>query len=667
MSCQIGDIEIHSQLLPEDKVRIVQELKKIGITAMVGDGINDAPALAAADVGIAMGVAGSAVAMETADVALMTNDLRKLATAVELGRDCRWKIGQNVTLSFVTKLTIIGLAAGGYASLWTAVLADVGTCLLVIFNSMRLLKPTTCGDPCCTKNKYTKTNAKGFKKKNQGNVEICCSNKDAGLDMMCLDSGLMELCDEALSAAPNPRGQTSKLPWRKTKHCHAGEYNTHDLKKTRRPEISRCGLNTATSSSTGISNYSLEKTSSAPCCASSRSEQHHGGSTPRGKSCARAASPGVKEKFSLSQLDHELGDSLSKFTPKHSSHGVHHGQKPRPGKLACCSRLDRALVDNSEFGSCNHLKGTCSQELPKVKSLDTEFFREQEDQDQPQSGIRSRWPQSGPKIELLPCLLGDCKAHNMCGRQHGDDPISIPPGDPSVSPHGLAVLSSLDMLKAKPQGVNVAVDAELCTRMCCRSRLPVVAAAAQPMTPRSRSPGPGSNIGLLGRYSSMPGHIDVSACCDELTHQKQESGAVITATVVPTNYSVGARSVSPGRATLELLHTSKEQTPAAWNLILGSSCDMEAEYHVGESRLPAAPMTVNVDKDDPTVVFNNIIHKSTNPTVPSSRLSIIPNLGCNPGGQLESHQSSSHVNLQPDPAKSPLTSPESSSSTVGQY
>jgi len=158
----------------------------------------------------------------------------------------------------------------------------------------------------------------------------------------------------------------------------------------------------------------------------------------------------------------------------------------------------------------------------------------------------------------------------------------------------------------------------------------------------------------------MPGHIDMSACCDGLTHQKQESGAVMTATVVPTNHSVCARSASPGWA-------SKEQLPAAWKLILGSSCDMEAENCVGESRLPAAPMTVNVDKDDPTVVFNNIIHKSTNPTVPSSRLSIIPNLGGNPGSQLEWHQSSSHVNLQPDPAKSPLTSPESSSSTVGQY
>lgn len=137
---QIGDIDIHADLLPEDKVRIVGELKANGVIAMVGDGINDAPALAAADVGIAMGVAGSAVAMETADVALMTNDLRKLAAAVQLGQRCRWVIGQNVMFSFFTKFLIIGLAAAGYASLWAAVVADVGTCLIVIFNSMRLLK-----------------------------------------------------------------------------------------------------------------------------------------------------------------------------------------------------------------------------------------------------------------------------------------------------------------------------------------------------------------------------------------------------------------------------------------------------------------------------------------------------------------------------------------------
>ncbi|KAG6547379.1 hypothetical protein Mapa_010827 [Marchantia paleacea] len=136
---KIGEIDVYAQLLPEDKVNCVKDLKKRGVTAMVGDGINDAPALAVADVGLAMGVAGSAVAMETADVALMTNDLQKLVVAIKLGRNCRRKIIQNVFLSFFTKLTIIIIAAAGYPSLWAAVLADVGTCLVVIFNSMRLL------------------------------------------------------------------------------------------------------------------------------------------------------------------------------------------------------------------------------------------------------------------------------------------------------------------------------------------------------------------------------------------------------------------------------------------------------------------------------------------------------------------------------------------------
>ncbi|MCO5591987.1 hypothetical protein L7F22_045980 [Adiantum nelumboides] len=137
---KLSPIHVPAQLFPEDKVELLKQLKAAGLTGMVGDGINDAPALAAIDVGIAIGVAGTTIAMETADIALMTNDFQKLAVAVRLGQKSRRKIPQNIVLSATTKVLVIVLAAVGYASLWGVVLADVGTCLLVIFNNMLLLE-----------------------------------------------------------------------------------------------------------------------------------------------------------------------------------------------------------------------------------------------------------------------------------------------------------------------------------------------------------------------------------------------------------------------------------------------------------------------------------------------------------------------------------------------
>ncbi|MCL5735496.1 MAG: HAD-IC family P-type ATPase, partial [Actinobacteria bacterium] len=138
---EIGIDDARGGLLPEEKLTAVEELLKThGQVGMAGDGINDAPAIAAASIGFAMGVAGSDTALETADVALMDDDLRKLPVFIRLSRRTAVVLSENIGLALSIKALFLALAIAGQATLWMAILADMGVSLLVIFNGLRLLR-----------------------------------------------------------------------------------------------------------------------------------------------------------------------------------------------------------------------------------------------------------------------------------------------------------------------------------------------------------------------------------------------------------------------------------------------------------------------------------------------------------------------------------------------
>jgi len=140
IGAEVGIDEVRGNQLPEDKLRAVNDLAAQGVVGMVGDGINDAPALARADIGFAMGALGTDTAIETADVALMDDDLRKVSGFVRLSRATHAVLVQNIVLALGIKAVFLALALAGLGTMWMAVFADVGASLLVVGNGLRLLR-----------------------------------------------------------------------------------------------------------------------------------------------------------------------------------------------------------------------------------------------------------------------------------------------------------------------------------------------------------------------------------------------------------------------------------------------------------------------------------------------------------------------------------------------
>ena len=141
---KLGLDEYHGKLLPEDKVnqveRLLGETSEKGKLAFVGDGINDAPVLTRADIGIAMGAMGSDAAIEAADIVLMDDKPSKIASAIRIARKTMRIVWQNIVFALGVKFAVLVLAAVGLATMWLAVFADVGVAILAILNAMRCMR-----------------------------------------------------------------------------------------------------------------------------------------------------------------------------------------------------------------------------------------------------------------------------------------------------------------------------------------------------------------------------------------------------------------------------------------------------------------------------------------------------------------------------------------------
>lgn len=256
---------VHAELLPEDKVKIVTEFKKEGPTAMIGDGLNDAPALATADIGISMGISGSALASETSNIILMSNDLRKIPEAIKLARKSRRKVIENIVLSVITKVAILGLAIAGHPIIWAAVLADVGTCILVILNSMLLLRSGhNHGGKCCGSSTQQHNHKNGcgdhhhHPQQHQHHGHKCASDK--ALSQKCASKSCSSKCSPSPSNTTLPQnihkngcdgtnGSSSHHDHHHHHHQHKHQHHSHKHCGSDKAQPQKCEANSCSSKS----------------------------------------------------------------------------------------------------------------------------------------------------------------------------------------------------------------------------------------------------------------------------------------------------------------------------------------------------------------------------------------------------------------------------------
>ncbi|CAL1358481.1 unnamed protein product [Linum trigynum] len=368
--------EVHAELLPEDKARIIGDFKsKRGPTAMVGDGVNDAPALATADIGISMGISGSALATETGHVILMSNDIRKVPKAIKLARKAHRKVVENVVFSIFTKGSILALAFAGHPLIWAAVLADVGTCVIVILNSMLLLRESHKHTA-----RHSHNHAATHSHKDNHKEKKCCSNRNtekachSEKTKCCGPKSQANLhtaksCEDAKCMKSTTCG--GKNATEDLEHCHEVQTNSHHKHG--------CSGAHEPTPCTGTGHYESEKachSQKTQCCTSKNQPNLHTTQSCEDAKCMKSTSCGDKNATEDLEQCHEVqtnshhnhGCSAQKLTPctgtgHHESEKACHSQKTQ----CCTSKSQPSLhtAQSSEDSKCAKSDGCGGNDATK--------------------------------------------------------------------------------------------------------------------------------------------------------------------------------------------------------------------------------------------------------------------------------------------------------------